>query len=276
MANIILDFDGTCTDAWAMHSQYSNFYAEEFAKRTGVPVEHVKRITGAKEAMIQMNPEVGWVNNGKVVAPAGADPYVLTDTSYHHALPQLREEFSGPGYNFTDEALDWTDLFHTCSKKCNDTFMPGAKEFLEDMANNHHCVIVTNSDKQKVVDKLDRLGNYSIPVVVNARKYVLGDCPDRVPKSMQVKGLERPIFLNRPHYAKVLNQLRQDIGFTPRTTWVVGDIYELDHSLPDALGYQVVLLETKGTFRHEKQHLERNPAGHVAWSLEEVREIITA
>src|SRR3712207_4209427 len=72
---IILDFDGTFTDVYKEAAPFVPAYRAELSKALGRDIEQ-----GWKEAEeeVRKKPnEYGWKNNGRIVAPALADPYIL-------------------------------------------------------------------------------------------------------------------------------------------------------------------------------------------------------
>jgi len=279
MVKVILDFDGTLTDSWQEGGEeYQRLHAEEFSKRTRVPIERVNALNALNQAAIRINPEEGWLNNGKVVAPAGADPYVLTTAVYQKVIDVLRKENEGQ-YNLPENSQQTSellgDLFNYCSKAVKDCFAPGAQHFLETLVNDGSVVIVTNSEPDKVLAKVSRLtGRIDIPVVGDAKKYIVtNDHPESVREILSIPGLERPVYLRRGHYFDTLKKLESQ-GFTPETTTVVGDMYELDHALPLEMGYSGILLDTPGTFHHEREYLSSHPRGFVAKNLDDVLNIL--
>ena len=86
MKNIILDFDGTLTDAWEEAIPYFEHYAEEVSERTGIDIEKLKEKRDGFEDDVKNDPLAGWEHNGNVIAPASSDPYILNGAIYEKVL----------------------------------------------------------------------------------------------------------------------------------------------------------------------------------------------
>jgi|SRR3989344_1724545 len=275
MVNIILDFDGTITDVGQEAKPYILYHAEEFSRRTNVPIEKINILREVIKTEVLENPKEGWLNNGRIVAPACADPYVMESTISRKLFDKLKEEnedYILPAN--TDEFL--SELFHVCSTRVNDVFREGSRNFLDHIINNNSVVIVTNSKEEKVIKKVERLteGKYTIPVYGNAKKYCLEENLDGVLESTHPEEFPRPVFLRRGSYYGVLKKLEQEKSFHPKNTIVIGDIYELDLALPHHLGYKVALLETEFTPEYEKRFLKRADNSHIAKHFGELIDII--
>jgi len=279
MVNVVLDFDGTLTDADKEAVPYKEIHKQEFCRRTGVPVERVNTISAVLETTLKLDSLEGWVDNGKVVAPACADPYVLTSTVYRKIIDHLNKGLV-KRYNLpqTEEERSklLEELFRASYPHAAVVFRKGARRFLDDLMDEHNVVVVTNSDEQKVREKIGKLtkGDYEVPVVGDARKYKIDDSFGFVPESVRPDGFQRPVFLRRRNYFNVLTKLYKERSFGTTNTFVIGDIYELDLALPEHLGYGVILVNTPGASEHEKKHLESSRKGFVAHSFGEVLDIL--
>jgi hypothetical protein len=112
----------------------------------------------------------------------------------------------------------------------------------------------------------------------DARKFVIAE-PDRTPKdewaahwaaipeSIHVSGLERPVYLRRGHYFDAIRRVLEETGVSPERAIVCGDIWELDLSLPAALGMRTHLVARPGTPEHEKRAVRHAPGGSVSAEL---------
>jgi len=121
--------------------------------------------------------------------------------------------------------------------------------------------IVTNSDTEAVQSKIVELG-IDLPadhVIGGAKKYMIGETPDTIPAEMDISGLERPIFLRRSHYFKVLDEIRLRHHATWKDLLVVGDIWELDLILPHTLGTKIGLMVNENTPGYEREWIVRYP-----------------
>jgi len=282
MGNIILDFDGTLTDTDKEAVPFLRMYTGRFADRIGMPVERLNTWAGLVQAEVLADPTTGWLVDGKIMAPACADPYVLNQTVYDEIIERLRDNrLPNEGYEIPepgDQTQEFmTELFRECYGHTDIAFRPQAKEFLDDLVSKHRVAIVTNSGTDKVIKKLTHLGNYNgkVKVIGNAKKYVPTDFPPSIPEEVEINGFPRPVVMRRGHYFMVLEGLDVNDGFTPENTTVVGDIYELDLALPEHLGYRGVLLETDGTRACEFPYFASQPNLHLAKDFQEIKEVLS-
>lgn len=238
---IILDFDGTLTDTATEAKPFLAEFAQRFARRYGIAIDILEEQVAIKKAEIINDPQRGWEVNGHIIAPALADPYVLNFTCYKELMGVADEAFSAdvPATpQKQDELL--TALFHECYAFADTVFKPGAKEFLAGVCRSHEVAIVTNSKTAAVREKLEKLGEFPVQVIGNAKKYVIDHSFTQVSESLELQGFHRPILLRRKQYKDVLDTLLME-GFTPERTTVIGDIFELDLALPAYLGYGSIL-----------------------------------
>ena len=272
---LVLDFDGTITDAEVEGAPFRGGYLGDVALLAGISKEEVERLAVKFEAEIAADPDkYGWVFNGAIVAPASVDPYL-------RIMPIARKIFDATG-TFMDEA-DRTRLLDSVLYKYNYkktvmAFRSGAGEALRGLSGTNTWV-VTNSHTEPVQDKIRTLdgGVGDLQWLVErvhgrASKYILDDSFDRLPASMVLPDLERPVFLRRKHYYGVLNELREACGADWSEATVVGDIFELDLALPWHLGAKVGLMVNPFTPKYEKDFLREDTRGGLLSSLSELRE----
>lgn len=276
---LILDFDGTMTDAEAEGGPFRLGYLEDLATLTGLALEEVHVLAARFDAEVAAHQEMyGWMYGGHIVAPASVDPYL-------RIMPVARKILDHAGA--IPSELDRSRLLDGILYKYNYqktvvAFRPGAAEFLEPLKQTPglETYVVTNSHTEPVARKLDILGArpdgsnglhwLAARVHGRARKYVVEQAFDRVPESMQLPGLSRPILLRRPHYAQVLEQLCLQHHAQIQDVTVVGDIFELDLALPLALGARVVLLANAHTPGYERAFVSDHPRAYLADSLDRV------
>jgi len=235
----ISDFDGTLTDTDAEAQPYVDEFPRAFSERFHIPHAALVGMIARHSAAVSEDPASGWINDGKVVAPAIADPYVFTTTVFG----RLYESMFGPA----GRAETLREFHERAYRLSRTVFRPGAGEFLRELLKRREVVIVTNSSTSAVEMKLDLLreahGLPAIPVIGNAKKYVIDDAWTDLPTSITPPGFPRPVLLRRKRYADALASL----GWPAHETAVIGDVYELDLALPEQLGYQTVQLRTPGT-----------------------------
>ena len=255
MINIILDFDGTLTDTENEARPFLKKWNELFSEKTGVPVKCLENSIAEAKAAILSDTKKGWMNNGYVAAPATADPYILNSTIFQY----LSEKFRNEGkYDIPKDDNYLQDLFIQAYPYSTISFRKGAKELLGSLVQKYNVNIVTNSKAGLVKKKITKLGNYDIPVIGDAKKYVIFGS-----ESIILEGFPRQVFLGRDNYRKILDK------FIPEETLVIGDIYELDLALPEYLGFHTCLIGTSSTPFYEIMHQSRIPKGYYAADCEE-------
>jgi FMN phosphatase YigB (HAD superfamily) len=256
---LILDFDGTFTDVAREAEPFVAAFRAEVADLLG------RSIDGAWEeaaAEIARHPgRYGWVHEGHVVAPAGADPYIQSTTI-------AQRIFDGAGIlgDPKTRAAVTSTLYHLAYEHTHTAFRPGAREVLEAIvASGIPAYVVTNARPDAVRRKLATLGPAGLEklgIVGDAQKFVVGEpkAPDArfsvVPAERTIEGLERPVYPRRGRYFDALRAIMEATGKTPAEVLVCGDIYELDLSLPIELGMSVQLVTGASTPAHEIRAIE--------------------
>jgi hypothetical protein len=273
---LVLDFDGTLTDAEEEGRPFRDGYLEDIATLCGGELNEVHRLADEFGAEIMANlGTYGWNYMGHVVAPASVDPYL-------RIMPVARKilDHYGAIASETDRSrlLDGI-LYKYNYRKSAIAFRDGAYEFLSGRAGTATWV-VTNSATKPVQDKVSGLAEAggtpgSLDWLVDrvfgfGKKYVLDMAWDAVPESMQIDGLKRPVYLRRHKYFEVLDRLRQEAGVDWDGVTVVGDIFELDLALPLHLGARVGLMVNEFTPTYEKAWLAEHPRAALLGSLAEV------
>lgn len=277
---LVLDFDGTMTDAEQEGLPFRGGYLEDVATLVGRPREEILAMAEAFEAQVAADPQAhGWVFGGDIVAPASVDPYL-------RIMPVARKIFDACGA-FRDEGernrlLDGI-LYKYNYLKTHTAFRPGARQALEALAGTATWV-VTNSHTEAVAGKIEQLGRNpdgtnSLTWLVQrvqglARKYLLDDGFDAVPRDLAVPGLSRPVKLRRKNYFDVLDRLRVDAGASWEEVAVCGDIFELDLSLPLSLGARVGLVANAFTPAYERAFVESHPRGRIVNDLSEIVDFV--
>lgn len=277
---LVLDFDGTVTDAEQEGLPFRDGYLEDVATLLGRSLDEVLAMAAPFEAEVAASPQAhGWVFGGEIVAPASVDPYL-------RVMPVVRKIFDACSA-FMDEGernrlLDGV-LYKYNYLKTLTAFRPGARELLCALEGTHSWV-VTNSHTDAVAAKISRLGEN--PDGTNAlgwlvervhgraRKYVLDDSFDRVPDDLHLPGLSRPVKLRRKNYFEVLDALRADAGAEWSEVAVCGDIFELDLALPLAMGARVGLVANEFTPDYERAFVESHPRGRIVKTLAEIVDFV--
>ncbi|MDP6933009.1 MAG: hypothetical protein QGG40_08825 [Myxococcota bacterium] len=270
---LVLDFDGTMTDAEEEGRPFREGYLEDLAALTARPLDQIRSMAEEIEMSITHDTEAhGWRFEGRIVAPACVDPYL-------RIMPVARGIFDQFGA-FPDEH-DRTRLLDRILYKYNygktsNVFRDGAHAALRRLEGTA-TYVVTNSHTRAVQDKIASLGdvNWLIDRVHgNARKYQVDDTFAGVPETLQLPGLTRPVLLRRRLYHDALEGLRHQVGCSWSEVTVVGDIFELDLALPLALGCRVGIVPNEFTPRYELAYLDAHPRAQRIESLSELPTLV--
>jgi len=280
---LILDFDGTMTDAEREGAPFRHGYLEDVANLVDRPFEEVEALAITFEAEVAAHPGAyGWLFLDRIVAPATVDPYL-------RMMPVARRILDH--YGCLMAPLDRSRVLDAVLYKYNyqktlDAPRPGAGDLLRSLRDTP-VYIVTNSHTDAVQRKVRAMGAEVAPAaekgsesdglewLVNrvhgrAKKYFIDDTFDAVPAELHLPGLERPVLLRRRHYFEVLDSLRRREGATWEQVVVVGDIFELDLALPFALGARVALMVNAFTPQWEIDFLTGHPRASLLTRVEQV------
>lgn len=273
---LILDFDGTITDAELEGKPFRVGYLQDVATLCGQTFEDILPLAEKFEEVIKVNPDAhGWMYHGKLVAPASVDPYL-------RIMPVARMLFDE--FGVFDSEPDRTRMLDGILYKYNygktDTaFKPNAREFLAGLEGTATYVI-TNSHTSSVQDKIRLLdaqdGEGSLDWLVErvfgqAKKYMVDEDFDQVPEHLDMPGLSRPVLLRRAKYFHKIEELRKEAGASWDEVMVAGDIFELDLALPLFMGASVGLVTNPFTPAYEKAYLSEHPRGRLVSNLTELR-----
>ncbi len=269
---LVLDFDGTMTDAEREGGPFREGYLEDIATLCGADLGEVMVLATRFEREVAADPQsYGWLFHGHIVAPATVDPYL-------RVMPVARKVFDHFGC-FTDEG-DRTRLLDGILYKYNYTktlnvFREGAAEVLGALEGTA-TYVVTNSHTEHVKAKIADLGVHWLVERVHgrAKKYVIEHDFDAVPEQMSLPGLSRPVLLRRAHYFRVLDALLKENGQDWSQLLVVGDIFELDLALPLQLGARVGLVVNGFTPDYEKDYLAGHPRGLLIQDIGEIPALV--
>ena len=269
---IVLDFDGTMTDAEEEGRPFRTGYLEDLAALVGVDATDPRflQIVDDVEATLAGAPEqhpFRW--KGKAVAPASVDPYL-------RMVPIADRVFDAHGA-FADP-IDRGRLtggvlyrYNYARTRGRPVFREGAASALAALA-GREAYVVTNSDTESVREKIAALGaDWLAPRVRgDARKFDVDDAWTGAPAELALPGLTRPVLLRRRCYHDRLRAILDALGADWRDLTVVGDIFELDLALPLALGARVGLVVSPYTPAYEQAFVAAHPRGRVIRTLAEV------
>lgn len=277
MQSLVLDFDGTMTDAEAEGIPFRAGYLEDLCALVGrKPGDaEVSAIADAVDDELAREPEkhpFTWMGNA--VAPATVDPYLRMVPIAHRVFDT---------FGVMPSATERGRLFGTVLYKYNyaktlgrPVFRPGAGPALRALS-NRPVFVVTNSDTHAVASKiaaLDRehggIAQLTSRVHGFARKFDVDPQWDGVAPELQLPGLARPVLLRRRTYHDMLAEVLREAHSSFEELCVVGDIFELDLALPLALGARVGLVRSARTPSYELSFVASHPRGKVIDHLSEI------
>jgi phosphoglycolate phosphatase-like HAD superfamily hydrolase len=264
MRVLVLDFDGTMTDAEREGEPFVRGYLDDLATLTGArdpqPRARLDAIAAMIDAAMLAAPaEHGYPWNGRLVAPASVDPYLRMVPVANAILDEFRA-FEHP----VDRARLHQILFRynydkTRARPC---FKPGARELLAGLAGTE-TFVVTNSDTDAVRGKIEALdaGSGALTWLLDrvhgyAQKFEVDDAWSDGPADLALPGLARPVLARRRRYHDRLAGLLAQVGARWSDLTVVGDIFELDLAMPLAKGARVGLVANARTPAYERAYVE--------------------
>ena len=280
---LILDFDGTLTNAEEEGRKYREGYLEDVALLADLDLEQVLEWANEFEQnILEKADKYGWNFNGRIVAPACVDPYL-------RIMPISRMIFDRAGVYSNlaerDRLLDRI-LYKYNYQKTTTAFRTGAADFFararslevdSPEGQKLFTCVVTNSHTKPVQKKITLLGEQSGKdfdwlverVYGSARKYVIDESFTELSESLFIPNLSRPVYLRRKLYFDRIRSLQEQYGVSWENTTVFGDIFELDLSVPLACGGRVALMTNEFTPQYEKDFLNRHARGAVHDSLDD-------
>ena len=277
MAVLVLDFDGTMTDAEQEGAAFVAGYLDDLCTLVGRPAAdpEVLAIADTTAQAITTHPaDYPFFWMGRAVAPATVDPYL-------RMVPIAAAIFDhfGAFTNANDRGrLLGAILYKYNYAKTQPHFRAGAGELLSALASQQHAVwIVTNSDTEAVAKKVELLAQ-QFPAVASlstrvrgfARKFDIDDNWAGVPAELTLPGLSRPVLLRRHTYYDILATLLEVESAAFSDLVVVGDIFELDLAMPLTAGARVGLVHSTHTPGYERDFVTNHPRATLLSGLHEV------
>ena len=272
VAVLVLDFDGTMTDAEAEGLPFRAGYLDDLCVLVGrAPGDReIAALADEVEAEIARDPGAHpfeWL--GRAVAPACVDPYLRIVPVAQRILDRF-----GALRDATDRSrlLGGVLYRHNYQRTVGTpVFRAGASDVLRTLA-AAQAWIVTNSDTHDVASKLAAAGTAWPAARVRgfARKFEIDDAWTTVPAELAVPGLARPVLLRRRAYGEILHAIVEAAGVSFAELVVVGDIFELDLALPLALGARVGRVTSPRTPAYERAFVAAHARGRL---VDDVRDI---
>ncbi len=277
MAVLVLDFDGTMTDAEAEGRPFREGYLEDLCLLVGRPPGDPEILAIAEDVeaeLLRAPASHPFLWMGRPVAPATVDPYLRMVPVAHRILDRF-----GAIPSATDRGrLLGSVLYRYNYAKTlgHPVFRAGAGEVLRRLGGSPTW-IVTNSDTHAVAGKVAALDRETPGVAWltsrvrgYARKFDVDDAWEGAPDQLAVPGLERPVLLRRRAYHDILKTVLEEAGKTWSDLVVVGDIFELDLAMPLALGARVGLVASQRTPGYERAYVTVHPRARVIEDLSEI------
>src|SRR5688572_4720899 len=221
MTVLVLDFDGTMTDAEAEGRPFRDGYLEDLCALVGrAPGDaEVTAIAEAVEAELASAPASHpflWMD--RAVAPATVDPYLRMVPIAHRILDR---------FGIMPSAVERGRLLGNVLYKYNyaktlghPVFRSGAGETLRALGGSE-AWIVTNSDTHAVASKVAMLDRnvsgvawLTSRVRGHARKFDVDDTWTGADAELVLDGLSRPVLLRRRHYFEILDAILRAAGAT--------------------------------------------------------------
>ena len=264
---VVLDFDGTLTDADAHAPVFHEASRRELARRLGWDEPRLQpEWERAREAVAALPPEAAWVVDDHPACPAAGDPYLVANSVAKRLLSKHR-----PGLEDVELTAEVLEVHRAAYEGALPPFRAEARGVLEELCGRvRHVRVVTNSRTRTVERLLDSLGcrcRERLVVRGDAGKFsVCGSATadarfGSLPETVTWPELGREVHLRRGRYFDVLRGMWDETGTGPASTLVVGDVFELDLAMPAALGAHAQLVLRAGTMPHERRLARRLARG---------------
>jgi hypothetical protein len=274
---LVLDFDGTMTDAEAEGRPFRDGYLEDLATLVGLAPDDagIRQLADEVEAELFAAPAShAFMWMGRPVAPATVDPYLRMVPIAHRILDR---------HGAVPSAEDRGRLLGSVLYKYNyaktlgrPVFRTGAGAMLKALAGTRTW-IVTNSDTHAVAGKVAALDREAPGVAWLtsrvrgfARKFDVDDTWSGAPGEMTIPGLDRSVLLRRRSYYDILRDVLAEAESSFEELVVVGDIFELDLAMPLALGARVGLVTSDRTPDYERAFVTAHPRAKLIDDLAEI------
>ena len=270
ITDIVLDFDGTCTQIPIINEGYLKQCLKIF-NDTVLPLTS-EDWQKAQQQVQQNSPKAGWMLGGCPSAPAAADPYILAYETANHILRKR---------NIKNPLPD----IHSKSVEANQApWRSEARDVFEGLLKkNIKLHFISNSNSLKITQRLlDLFGvavlPHGISVNSDARKYCICELswdaekpiPDIIRKqfmdlsasiaSSLISSLERPVYLRRGAYFETIYSVFKEDWSKLGTTIFCGDIWEMDLAMPFELGASIHLIERASpyeTYSYEREIIKK-------------------
>ena len=277
MTVLVLDFDGTMTDAEAEGRPFTEGYLEDLCALVGRDAgdAEILALAAEVEAELAHSPAAHpfrWM--GRAVAPATVDPYLRIVPIAHRVLDRFEVLASEADRG---RLLAGVLFKYNYAKTLgHPVFRTNAGKILRELGGSPTW-IVTNSDTHAVASKIAALDRETPGVAWltsrvrgYARKFEVDDAWTHAASELAVPGLDRPVLLRRRAYFDSLRTVLEEANATFADLVVCGDIFELDLALPLSLGARIALVATARTPSYEREFVAAHPRGRVIEDLADI------
>lgn len=257
--HVIFDFDGTSTQVEDVQEKFLESYRRRLERACGV--EFTKQWKKALAAVEAASPKAAWTTIGHApAAPAYADPYIAAG----EAVAWMERRWAEAGQ---PRVTVPSDLYKTAYVEHPAPFRPELAEVLEALVTSGKKVtFISNSATDTIGNRLtDALASRpqvreKITVIGHAGKFFVKELAwdAALPKAwaalfaelpVSAPGPGRPVYLRRGEYFQALvKACEAGRKVKASETMVVGDVYELDLALPQAIGCAIHMIERAAPF----------------------------
>ena len=259
ITDIILDFDGTCTQIPAIQEPFLAEYLVGLNNTVFAGNQVTKQEwVDAQQLVQEHSPQAAWTFGVTPAAPAAADPYILAYESAMHLLRRKGIKMSIPGDVFSGAATLWPAPWRNEARNVLETLLQ----------HNITVTFISNSSSVTIQNRLKELfiGNTSLAEKIfvrsDAEKYKIAELawdtsiPPQTAKHFKVlspvihpdAGIHRPVYLRRgPYFEAICTAFSNHLNRL-HTTVFCGDIWEMDLAMPYALGANIHLVERAQPF----------------------------
>lgn len=281
---LVADFDGTFTDSAQGLKDFERSIYDTIASDLSLDKGKLVLLSTIFKDLVKDDiDKFNIVRNGKAVCHS-RDPL---STIAATAIEVIRSH--GIAIDVMIENLI-QKLFRNHYPETRPVLRPQAYEVLYQMACGPTCFrdfyIVTNSATDQVQNKLNDMLNSASNdekglifgnivnqhVIGSANKLHVDDSFDLLPESMDLPGLDRPVYLRRRRYYEILKDILAKTGADWKDLVVVGDLFESDLALPFDCGARICLFLTEYTPDYELYFVWSHERGCVVTDFSQILE----
>lgn len=276
MTVLVLDFDGTMTDAEAEGRPFTEGYLEDLCTLVGRGVGDAEILAIADEVEAELSTSPAshpyrWM--GRAVAPATVDPYLRIVPIANRVLDKFGVLTGDDRSRLLTGVLFKYNYQKTLGRP---VFRANAGHVLRELGGSPTW-IVTNSDTHAVASKIAALDRETPGVAWltsrvrgYARKFEVDDAWSQAAAELAIPGLDRPVLLRRRPYHSTLASVLEEANATFEDLVVCGDIFELDLAMPLSLGARVGLVASPRTPAYERAFVTAHPRAKLIDDLAEI------